>query len=62
MMSDNMTLAAYQLINDNFTVNEAAFYYGNSFVPDDHGTGQISIIAPNGDAVSATSTINVKWA
>ena len=57
-MGDNMTLAAYQQINDNFTVNEATFYNGNSFVPGDHGTSHTSVVAPNGDAVSATSTIN----
>ena len=59
-MGDNMTLAAYQQINDDYTVNEPTFYNGNSFVPDDHGTGHTSVIAPNGDAVSVTSTINVK--
>ena len=62
MLGENMTLAAYQQIKDDYTVDDAAFYNGNSFVPDDHGTGQTSVIAPNGDAVSATSTINVKWA
>lgn len=34
-------------------------YYGGHFVsPDDHGTAHISILAPNGDAISATGTIN----
>ena len=51
MLGDNMTLAAYQQIKDDYTVDDAAFYNGNSFVPDDHGTGQTSVIAPNGDAV-----------
>lgn len=34
-------------------------YYGAHFVaPDDHGTAHISVLAPNGDAISVTSTIN----
>lgn len=34
-------------------------YYGEHFVsPEDHGTAHISIVAPNGDAISVTGTIN----
>lgn len=34
-------------------------YYGAHFdAPNDHGTAHISVLAPNGDAVSATGTIN----
>ena len=62
MLGDNMALAAYQQINDDFTVNETSFYESDSFVQDDHGTSHTSVIAPNGDAVSATSSINYKWA
>ena len=37
-----------------------ATYYGADFeyVPQDHGTSHVSILAPNGDAVSITSTVN----
>ena len=37
-----------------------ASYYGSDFqyVPTDHGTSHVSILAPNGDAVSVTSTVN----
>ena len=35
-------------------------HYGAEFqyVPEDHGTSHISILGPNGDAVSVTSTVN----
>ena len=76
MLGDKMALAAYQQINDNFTVNWSEFYNGNSFDPDHTSilqgprslapghtsSGHTSLIAPNGDAVSSTSSINYKWA
>ena len=61
MMDEETAKTAYQKINDSHTVNDAAFYSGNVFTPDDHGTSQTSVIAPNGDAVSATSTINFRY-
>lgn len=34
-------------------------YYGADFSPsEDHGTAHVSVLAPNGDAVAVTSTIN----
>ena len=60
MLGDETVMAAYQKINDSYTVNEATFYSGNSFAPDDHGTSQTSVLGPNGDAVSVTSTINFR--
>lgn len=45
-------------IDDKRTHNEPG-YYGEQFAsPDDHGTAHISVLAPNGDAISATGTIN----
>lgn len=39
--------------------NQYYEYYGASFsMPDDHGTAHISVIAPNGDAIALTSSIN----
>lgn len=44
---------------DDFRTHNEPGYYGEHFVaPDDHGTAQISILAPNGDAISVTGTIN----
>lgn len=45
-------------INDDMTNNDPSYYGANSSVQLDYGTGHISILAPNGDAVAITSTIN----
>lgn len=45
-------------IDDRTTHNEAGYYGEHFSSPDDHGTAQISILAPNGDAISVTGTIN----
>lgn len=45
-------------IDDEQTSNDT-LHYGASFtVEEDHGTAHVSIIAPNGDAVAITGTIN----
>lgn len=45
-------------INDNLTYNDFEHYGANMSVVEDHGTGHVSILAPNGDAVALTSTVN----
>ena len=45
-------------IEDNRTYREFSHYGANYSTPDDYGTAHISIVAPNGDAISVTSTIN----
>ncbi|XP_062537203.1 glutathione hydrolase 1 proenzyme-like [Armigeres subalbatus] len=59
----NLTDAAYaDYIRDKIEDDRTFYdydYYGADFAPsDDHGTAHISVLAPNGDAVSVTSTIN----
>lgn len=46
------------LIDDDRTFNDFAHYAANYSIASDHGTGHISILAPNGDAIGLTSTIN----
>lgn len=46
-------------IDDSKTYNNID-YYGGHFeaAPEDHGTAHISVLAPNGDAIAVTGTIN----
>jgi gamma-glutamyltranspeptidase/glutathione hydrolase/leukotriene-C4 hydrolase len=45
-------------IDDKKTHNNIDYYGGHFSSAEDHGTAQISILAPNGDAISVTGTIN----
>ena len=51
-------MRAKQKINDSSTVNDPSFYGGTFLSPTDAGTSHTSVLAPNGDAVSVTSTVN----
>lgn len=46
------------IIDDNKTFDDYEHYGANTSVQMDYGTGHVSILAPNGDAVGLTSTIN----
>nr|CAD7429315.1 unnamed protein product [Timema monikensis] len=46
-------------IRDDRTHSNASVYGGEFYNQNDHGTSHISIVAPNGDAVSITSTTGV---
>lgn len=48
-------------IEDDRTYQEFEHYGAKFSVPDDHGTIHISVIAPNGDAVAVTSSINTPY-
>lgn len=47
-----------KLIKDDHTFNDMAYYGANFTNVEDHGTANIVVLAPNGDAISVTSTIN----
>ncbi|XP_014661922.1 PREDICTED: gamma-glutamyltranspeptidase 1-like [Priapulus caudatus] len=61
----DMTSAAYvddvrsQIRDDG--VLPRADYHAAGVTSDNHGTSHISVLAPNGDAVAVTSTINYYW-
>ena len=61
LTSDEFAFETFSKIDDTFTVNNAS-YYGADFAqpPPDEGTGHVSVLAPNGDAVAVTSTINTR--
>ena len=45
-------------INDERTFNDTNYYGAKGTVDVDYGTSHLSIVAPNGDAISLTTTIN----
>ena len=62
MTSYEWGYSAFKRINDSYTVNNASFYGADYYAPppSDHGTAHVAIVAPNGDAVSVTSTVNLQ--
>ena len=44
-------------IRDSMTYDNVS-YYAQSFSDADYGTTHVAVLAPNGDAVSVTTTIN----
>ncbi|XP_049817564.1 glutathione hydrolase 1 proenzyme-like isoform X2 [Aethina tumida] len=48
-------------IKDNFTSDDPKYYGAIYYQKEDHGTSHMSVIAPNGDAVSVTSSVNIYY-
>lgn len=62
-MVKNLTSSEYSdyirnEINEECTSNDLKYYGANFDNQEDHGTAHISILAPNGDAIAVTGTIN----
>ena len=49
----------FKKISDYSTSSDPSYYGAVNYTRDDHGTAHVSIIAPNGDAASITSTVNI---
>uniref|UniRef100_A0A1A9X250 Gamma-glutamyltransferase n=1 Tax=Glossina brevipalpis TaxID=37001 RepID=A0A1A9X250_9MUSC len=47
-----------RLIKDDMTCTDVIYYNANFAHVEDHGTANLSVIAPNGDAIAITSTVN----
>ena len=60
LTSEEEALATYRKINDSQTANDPKYYGGDFQLKDDHGTSHTSVLAPNGDAVAVTSTVNLQ--
>ena len=60
LTSDAYAQSTFSVISDDFTVNNASYYGADYAAIDDHGTAHVSILAPNGDAVSLTATTNLQ--
>ena len=58
LTSEWLARQTFEKIVDSSTVNDISHYGGVFYNPDDHGTAHISVLAPNGDAVSVTSSVN----
>lgn len=58
MESLDYAKSIHDLINFDRTFDDPEHYFANNLLRGDHGTSQISILAPNGDAVSMTTTVN----
>ncbi|ODN04054.1 Gamma-glutamyltranspeptidase 1 [Orchesella cincta] len=48
-----------ELIHDDSTNNTYEYYGAEYWQPEDHGTSTMSLVAPNGDAIAVTSTVNL---
>lgn len=58
MLSPELAEQIRRKISDKQTVNDVKYYGGQFEVVNDQGTSHFSVLAPNGDAISVTSSIN----
>lgn len=58
ILSEEFAKEIRDRIDDMNTLEQIDDYGAESISPEEHGTSHISIIAPNGDAISVTSSIN----
>lgn len=58
ILGNELVDSVRQLIKDDSTSQDYLHYGANFTVEPDHGTAHMSVLAPNGDAISITSTVN----
>lgn len=58
MLSTEFANKIREQIDDTATSDDPRHYGGEYRVIEDKGTSHVSILAPNGDAISVTSSIN----
>ncbi|XP_053948121.1 scoloptoxin SSD14 isoform X1 [Anastrepha ludens] len=58
LLSSSFAAENRKLISDDRTCADFAFYGANFTNEDDKGTANIAVLAPNGDAIAITSTVN----
>lgn len=58
-MSEKNIVETREKIHDGWTSQDPSYYGAHYIAVSDHGTANIVTLAPNGDAVAATSTINL---
>ena len=61
ILSDDYVSHIRKSIKDCTTSNDPAYYGANEEALEDHGTANLAVLAENGDAVVATSTINLQY-
>jgi len=59
LTSDDFAAYIRSRINDEQTYNDYGYYGANWSIPIDHGTAHVSVLTADGDAVAATSTVNL---
>ena len=60
MTSEAWAQNAFENIDDTSTHNDYEFYGADFYGVEDKGTAHLSVIAPNGDAVAVSSTLNTQ--
>lgn len=58
LMSPDFASKIRSAIKDNQTFSDPKYYGGDFNVVNNTGTSHVSILAPNGDAISVTTSIN----
>lgn len=58
ILGTKLVKSVRELIMDKTTSQDHLHYGANFSVKPDHGTAHMNVLAPNGDAISITSTVN----